>query len=219
MYASPERESSTLGIDRIVATAAELIEAHGLGSLTMRRLAKELGCSPMALYRHVADKQELVGAVADHYLADLGLPATDGLPWEEAIVATVMAVQRAFTERPHLEEMLAFRHVDTIAIFRADETILRVLRTAGFDDRGAVHALDVLASYAVGATLRQASVRGDGAAEDKRLGRLRQLPAEEFPVVRELAGELVTVDFHHTFEDGLRLVVDGIARRLERRTS
>jgi AcrR family transcriptional regulator len=218
MYASAENEPAALGIDRIVAAAVELIEADGIGSMTMRRLAKELGCSPMALYRHVADKQQLIAAVADHYLADLELPDVDGLPWQEAIVTTVMAVQQAFTDRPRLEEMLAFRHVDTIAIFRADETILRVLRDAGFDGRDAVHAVDVIASYAVGATLRQASVRRDGAAEDTRLGRLRQLPAEEFPVVRELAGELVTVDFHHTFEDGLRLLIDGLERRLMRKT-
>jgi AcrR family transcriptional regulator len=216
MFTSSESDAAALGIDRIVTAAVARIEADGFGSLTMRRLAKDLGCSPMAIYRHVADKQQLIAAVADHYLADVELPDTDGLPWQEAIVTTVMAVQRAFLERPQLEEMLAVRHVDTIAIFRADETILRVLRAAGFDGREAVHTLDVLASYAVGATLRQASVKREGTAEDKRLGRLRRLPADEFPVLRELAGELVTVDFHHTFEDGLRLVIDGIARRLER---
>jgi AcrR family transcriptional regulator len=208
MYAS--KPNGGLNVDSIVEAAVELIEADGLGALTMRRLATRLGCSTMALYRHVADKQELIGAIADHYLADLELPDTDGLPWQEAIVVVTTAVHRAFLARPPLEEILGVRHVDTMAVFRADEVILRALRTGGIEGREAAHALDVLASYAAGATVRQAAVRARSPAQNKRLERLRQLPAEDFPLVRELAGELVTIDFTLTFEDGLRVVIAGI---------
>jgi AcrR family transcriptional regulator len=208
--------ASALNVDAIVEAAVELIDAGGLAALTMRKLASRLGCSPMALYRHVADKQQLIGAIADHYLADLELPPTDGLPWQETIVAVVSAVHRAFLANPPLEEILGVRHVDTIAVFRADELILRALKDAGLDTRAAVHAVDVIASYAVGATLRHAAKRTGSPAEDDRLRRLRALPAEDFPVVREAAGELVTVDFTLTFEDGLRLLLDGIERRVAR---
>src|ERR1700722_1632828 len=137
----------------------------------MRRLANRLGCSPMALYRHVADKQELMGAIADHYLADLELPDTDGLPWQDAIVAVAAAVHQAFLARPPLEEILGIRHVDTMAVFRADEVILDALRTAGTEGRDAAHALDVIASYAPGATVRQAAARAGSPAQNKRLER------------------------------------------------
>jgi hypothetical protein len=72
----------------------------------------------------------------------------------------------------------------------------------------------VIASYAVGATLRLAAARAGSSGQGKRLERIRDLPAEEFPRMRELAGELVTVDFTLTFEDGLRLLIDGIERRV-----
>ncbi len=75
----------------------------------------------------------------------------------------------------------------------------------------------MLASYAVGATVRLAAARAGSPAQGRRLERLRQLPAEDFPLIRELAGDLVTVDFTLTFEDGLRLIVDGIERRLGQR--
>ncbi len=208
--------ASALNVDSIVAAAVELIEADGLGALTMRRLATRLGCSPMALYRHVSDKQELMGAIADYYLADLELPDTEGLEWQDAIVAVATAVHEAFLERPPLEEILSMRHVDTMAVFRADEVILGALRTAGIEGRDAAHALDVIASYGAGATVRQAAARAGSPAQNKRLERLRQLPAEDFPLVRELAGELVTVDFTLTFEDGLRLLVAGIESRISR---
>jgi AcrR family transcriptional regulator len=203
-----------LNTDSIVDAAIELIEAGGLGALTMRKLATRLHCSPMALYRHVADKQTLIGAIADHYLADLELPDTEGLPWQDAIVAVTVAVHHAFLAHPPLEEILGVRHVDTMAVFRADEVILRALGEAGLDGRAAVHALDVFTSYAVGATLRQAAKRASSPAEDDRLRRLRALPAEDFPFVREQAGELVTVDFTLSFEDGLRLLIDGVERRV-----
>jgi TetR/AcrR family tetracycline transcriptional repressor len=211
MYASGSR---TLDLDAIVVAAVDLIEDKGLGGLTMRGLAKRLGCSPMALYRHVADKQELIGAVSDHYLGDLALPDTDGLSWQQTIVDVTTAVHSAFLAHPPLEAILGIRHVDTLAVFRADEVILRALIGAGLPGRDAVHALDVLASYAVGATQRKAAVRAGSPREGARLQRLRQLPAEDFPTVIELAGELVTIDLKHDFEDGLRLVIDGIEARL-----
>jgi len=203
-----------LSIDSIVDAAVDVIEADGLSALTMRRLAKRVGCSPMALYRHVADKQELIGAIADHYLSDLKLPDTSGLSWQETIVVVATAVHRAFLAHPPLEEILAVRHVDTAVVFRADERILDALITAGLEGRDAVHALDVIASYAVGATLRLAAARAGSAGQGTRLERLRQLSPEDFPRVRELAGELVTVDFTLSFEDGLWLLVDGIERRI-----
>jgi AcrR family transcriptional regulator len=207
VYASP------LSLESIVDAAVDVIEADGLSSLTMRRLAKRLQCSPMALYRHVADKQELIGAIADHYLADLELPDTAGLSWQETIIAVATGVHRAFLAHPPLEEVLAVRHVDTAVVFRADELVLDALITAGLEGREAVHALDVIASYAVGSTLRLAAARAGSSGQGKRLERIRELPAEDFPRMRELAGELVTVDFTLTFEDGLQLLIDGIEAR------
>jgi AcrR family transcriptional regulator len=211
MYASGPR---ALDLDAIVVAAVELIEADGLSGLTMRGLAKRLQCSPMALYRHVADKQALIGAVADHYLGDLELPDTEGLSWQQTIVDVATAVHLAFLAHPPLKEILGIRHVDTLAVFRADELILRALIEAGLPGHDAVHALDVLASYAVGATQRRAAAKAGSPGESTRLHRLRQLPPEDFPTVIGLAGELVTIDLNHDFEAGLRLVIEGIEARL-----
>jgi AcrR family transcriptional regulator len=176
----------------------------------MRRLAARLGCSPMALYRHVETKQDLIRAIGDHYLSDLKLPDTDGLPWQEAIVAVVSAAHHSFLEHAPLLEIVAVQHVDAVPILEASEVVLRSLRAAGLADRDAVRWLAVITSYAVGATQRKAEQRAGSPAEVKRLQRVLKLPEDRFPTLRELAGELVSVDFELSFEEGLRLLLQGL---------
>jgi AcrR family transcriptional regulator len=208
-------QPAQLSFESIVDAAVALTETDGLGALTMRRLARSLGCSPMALYRHVATKEDLLRAIAEHYLGDLELPNTDGMTWQQTIVEVTAAVHGAFLAHPQLAPILAVQHVDALAVFRATELVLHALRCAGLDNREAARALDTITSYAVGATQRKAELRRGSTANDARLGRIRELPRESFPTVRELVGELVTMDFEHSFEDGLRLVIDGIERRIE----
>jgi len=204
-------ETRPLTLEAAVLAAVEVIEADGVGALTMRRLAARLGCSPMALYRHVATKQDLIRAIGEHYLADIEMPDTDGLPWDEAIIAVVSVLHHAVLERAALVEIVAIQHVDAVAIFRAEEAILRALRSAGLSDGDAVRGLSVITSYTVGATQRRAEQRAGSPAAVHRLQRLLQLPADTFPTLRALAGELVSVDFELSFEDGLRLLLQGIS--------
>lgn len=78
----------------VVAKAAEILDNYGIADLTMRRLARELNVSPGALYWHFADKQELLGAVADRLLT----PAGTGKPddhWPDRIVALCTALRDA----------------------------------------------------------------------------------------------------------------------------
>src|SRR5438309_5181945 len=204
-------ETRPLTLEAAVLAAVEVIEADGVGALTMRRLAARLGCSPMALYRHVATKQDLIRAIGEHYLAGIELPDTDGLPWDEAIIAVVSVLHHAVLARAALVEIVAIQHVDAVAIFRAEEAILRALRSAGLSDGDAVRGLSVITSYTVGATQRRAEQRAGSPAAVHRLQRLHELPADTFPTLRALAGELVSVDFELSFEDGLRLLLQGIS--------
>jgi AcrR family transcriptional regulator len=205
------RPDQPLTLETVVLAAVDVIEADGVAALTMRRLATRLGCSPMALYRHVATKQDLIRAISEHYLVDIDLPDTDGLPWDEAIIAVVSVLHHAVLERTALVEIVAFQHVDAAVIFRAEEVILGALRAAGLSDRDAVRGLSVITSYTVGATQRRAEQRAGSPAAVHRMQRLLQLPADTFPTVRALAGELVSVDLELSFEDGLRLLLRGVS--------
>jgi AcrR family transcriptional regulator len=82
----------------VVAKAAEILDNYGIADLTMRRLARELSVSPGALYWHFADKQELLGAVADRLLAaatPLPVSGPAGGTWPDRIVALCSALRDA----------------------------------------------------------------------------------------------------------------------------
>jgi TetR/AcrR family tetracycline transcriptional repressor len=179
----------------------------------MRSLARRLGCSPMALYRHVATKQDLMRAISEHYLADIEIPDTEGMDWQDAIVAACAAVHRAILAQAPLQEILPAQHVDAFAVLRASEIVLRALISAGLSERESVEALSVITSYAVGVTERKAAQRAATPAELERLRRIMALPADEFPTVRALAGQVVAVDYELSFEAGLRLLLQGVVPR------
>ena len=71
-----------LSRDQVVATAVDLLRRYGLADLTMRRLARELGVAPGAIYWHVANKQELLVEVADVLLGRIAEPSPDRPPRE-----------------------------------------------------------------------------------------------------------------------------------------
>ena len=83
-----------LSREQVVAAAVELLRRYGLGDLSMRRLARELGVAPGALYWHVANKQELLVEVADVLLAEVPEPRGDRPP-AEALAALALAIREA----------------------------------------------------------------------------------------------------------------------------
>lgn len=78
----------------VVAKATQLLDDYGLADLTMRRLARELNVSPGALYWHFADKQELLGAVADRIL-EPGAAPQDDEPWDQRVHAICTTLRDA----------------------------------------------------------------------------------------------------------------------------
>ncbi|WP_328319721.1 TetR/AcrR family transcriptional regulator C-terminal domain-containing protein [Streptomyces sp. NBC_00388] len=69
--------------DRIVRTAVAFADAEGLATLSMRRVATELGLSTMALYRYVQGKGELVRLMADAVYGERPLPAVQPADWRD----------------------------------------------------------------------------------------------------------------------------------------
>lgn len=114
----------------VVAKAAEILDNYGIADLTMRRLARELNVSPGALYWHFADKQELLGAVADRLLATAGTGTPDG-DWPDRIVALCTGLRDALLSCTDGAELVSAsfsagrsaelgRIVDALALAAAD---------------------------------------------------------------------------------------------------
>ena len=94
-----------LSRDQVVATAVDLLRRYGLGDLTMRRLARELGVAPGALYWHVANKQELLVHVADALLSEIPPPHLVQPP-AEALVGLSVGVRDALVQVPDAADVV-----------------------------------------------------------------------------------------------------------------
>ncbi|MBC7275595.1 MAG: TetR family transcriptional regulator [Nocardioides sp.] len=79
-----------LSLAQIVEAAYVLADEHGLSAVSMARVAEEVGCSPMALYRHVKNKDELLILLSDRLCAELPEPSRD-LGWREGLAAWMRA--------------------------------------------------------------------------------------------------------------------------------
>lgn len=140
----------TLSRDRIVDAALRLLDAEGFEAVTMPRLAESLGVGTMSLYRHVADKDDLVNAVAEHVLSGVAVP--DGKPadWERRVVGYLRALREAALAHPALSRILAERGLTVGPVFDQLETVHAILRTAGFSDLDAVRSFYALLTYVFG---------------------------------------------------------------------
>jgi AcrR family transcriptional regulator len=77
----------SLSGDQIVAKAIELTDRDGLGGLSMRRLADELGITAMSLYGYVPSKAELLDVMADRAYGEITSPGDPAAPWQARLAA------------------------------------------------------------------------------------------------------------------------------------
>ncbi len=131
---------STLSESEIVEAALRVVREDGVEKLSMRRLSRELGVSPMAPYYYVADKRELLDLVASAALTGVRTPPRESGPWQQRLRELVDQIDEKLRRHPGLgdiliEQMLG-KQLDLIA------AIMGILADAGFGDR------DVLAAYA-----------------------------------------------------------------------
>jgi AcrR family transcriptional regulator len=173
----PNRQ--TLSRDRIVATAIEFVDKHGLTALTMRRLGKELGVEAMSLYRYVNGREDLLEGIVDHMVAQLHLrPAEDQLGpvdgWQAYLQWLAHGVRRLARAHPNVFPLIATRHPAApwlrppLRSLRVVEEFLTTLIERGFSDTRAVAAYRAFSSFLLGHLLLEASLLGaqTGPAEE-----------------------------------------------------
>ena len=178
----------------VVDTALDLADSGGIDAVSLRRLATMLEVTPMAIYRHVRDKDDLLDLMADRLLGELDLPAADAPTWQEALrqLGTgFLAVVQAHPAAP----FLLSRPFESATALRVSETILAILSRAGFSPTDAVRLLQVLTGMLLGPAIHRATY---GAAwrelpTDATSGQAGSTPPSptEFPHLWGVADELM----------------------------
>jgi AcrR family transcriptional regulator len=202
-----------LSRDAIVSRALAVADAEGIDAVSVRRLARELGVTPMALYWHFDGKEALRHALGDRLLDELDLTLDERVPWPEqlrAFVASFTAVLRA-----HPSAAVLIGSLPTIAsenALRATEVALDILRRAGFSSEEAAHITTQIVRTTTSMAIAELDeVRAPGEPAGDKEAILRALPPERFPRVIEAAGALSAPQDPESFYDlVIELVVAGI---------
>jgi TetR/AcrR family transcriptional regulator, tetracycline repressor protein len=213
----------------VVARAIEIGNAEGLEAVSLRRLAQDLEVTPMALYRHVRDKQDLINAMTEVVLE--GIDATVGLrpemTWTERMRSAINGYKEQLDARPlALPLSIAYTGAGTPAVWKPLEDFLAILIDAGFPRREALVEIRMLSGLLAGnlLMLQQGSPLPLDAHQVDLLRRgfaltLLSLPREEFPNLVGSADDTAEVwltDPNRWWENTVDLIVFGLERMLER---
>jgi AcrR family transcriptional regulator len=119
-----------LSREQVLDATLALAEERGLDAVSMREVARRLGVTPMALYRHVGDKQGLLDGLVERLLDELPTP-DESLPPDERLAALGRALRETARRHPDAFVMLLRRPATTPASLRARERVYAALRDAG----------------------------------------------------------------------------------------
>ncbi|MFV0252225.1 MAG: TetR/AcrR family transcriptional regulator [Beutenbergiaceae bacterium] len=197
----------------VVEAAFALADAQGVEALTMRSIAGHLGSKPMSLYRHVADKEDLLDALVERVYSEFDSPDPAGPHWRAQLRRRASSVRRVLLRHPWALTLIETRTGPDrpIALAHA-EAVLATLVGAGASPRLAARAFVVLDAFIYGFALQQITMAvTDPAAVDTDSS---DMPAQ-YPTMAQVAGSVASspdYDFGAEFDPGLEVVLDGIER-------
>jgi AcrR family transcriptional regulator len=168
--------SSPLKRERVLEAALAVAEREGLERLSMRLLARELGVSTMALYRHVTNKDDLLNGLVERLLGELELP-DESLPWDERLRKLASELRALARRRPQLFGLLLTRRAVGEDATRARKVALRALHDAGLQSEAADRMERLLSTVVMGFALSETTGRFEGINVDEEFDGALQLLA------------------------------------------
>jgi AcrR family transcriptional regulator len=218
--ASSKVERQPLTRERVLEAALALMEAEGLGAVSMRRLGRELGVEAMSLYNHVADKDDVLSGIQERVMSEFPLPEPSG-DWIEHLRAMARSFRELLIRHPGVVALLsshAGRPLSDPRSLRPIEVVLETLRSAGLSEDDTVHAYRALVGFVMGnAVLEIGGFFGEWSEREgwpDAEAMAAQLPAEELPTVVSMLPALWSCDATTEFERGLDVLLEGLRSRL-----
>src|SRR5271165_778642 len=138
---------------RVLQAAVALADDAGLGTFSMRRLAHDLGVVPMALYKHVANKEELLDGMVDIVFSEIELPS-GSLDWRSEMRRRAISTHEALKRHSWAIGMMESRQPGP-ANLRNHNAVMGCLRKAGFSFEMAIHAYSAQDAYIYGFALQE----------------------------------------------------------------
>jgi AcrR family transcriptional regulator len=194
-------------------------DAEGIDAVSLRRLARDLGVTPMALYWHFDDKNALLHALGDRLLGGLDLTVDERVPWPEQLRAFVVSFTAVL--RAHPSAALLIGSLPTVAsenALDATEVALDILRRAGFSPEEAAHVTTQIVRTTTSMVIAELDVIPATGEPVCTAEFLSALPPERFPRVIEAAGALSAHEDPESFYDlVIELILAGVEAAAARR--
>ena len=218
-----------LSRERVLRAAVKLADEGGIESLTMRRLAEEVGAEAMSLYYHVANKERVLDGVVDVIASEINdvvsridKPAKR-THWKATVRQRILSAREVFLRHPWAPRVFETRTTVSSAVLQYHDGLIGLMRYGGFSYDLIHHALHALGSRALGFT-QELFDPGNGAGGDDADAALESMSAE-LPylvgMLKEVAHDdpdstLGWCDDQTEFEFGLDLILDGLDRMRQR---
>jgi AcrR family transcriptional regulator len=202
--------------ERVLRAAIGLADTSGIHSLSMRKLGVELGVEAMSLYNHVTSKSDLLDGMVDLVFAEIDLPI-DGVGWRDAMRRRAISAREVLARHRWATGLMETRTSPGPATLRHHDSVLGILRGAGFSVAMAAHAYSLLDSYTYGFAMQEASLPFATGKETAALAQsiLARGAPGEYPHLTEFTVEHALkpgYDYGAEFEYGLDLILDGLER-------
>lgn len=207
-----------LSRERVIRGALEVADAGGIGSLTIRSLARELGVKPMSVYHHVANKEQILDGIVDLVFSEIELPSP-GDDWRLQMRRRAISARAVLKRHPWAIGLLQSRTIPGPAALRHHDAVIGTLRTAGFSVEMTAHAYALLDSYMYGFAIQEAALpfKGLESVTEVTAPLPHPVPADQYPHLIELATQHIlrpTYRFGDEFEPGLTVILDALSQSI-----
>lgn len=189
------RDWGSLTREEIMDAAARRVNDHGFEGLSIRELARDVGTSPMAIYGHVRDKDEITDELTERLLASRWAPRAPSKDWRTYVVSSAERLRDLLVAEPVVLHTYLSHPVTSSSALARMEAMLESLRLSGLDAKQAGHAYAAIHTYTIGFAALEASRAKSGA--DSSSG--------------EMARKLRSFTSSAQFRRGLDLVLDGLS--------
>jgi AcrR family transcriptional regulator len=210
-----------LGRESVIQAAVALADAKGFESCSIRKIAEKLGAAPMALYRHVASKEDLLDGMVDVVFSEMYPPAIGG-NWKTELRTRGISARAALQRHPWAVGLMETRMHPGPASAAHHNATMGCLREAPFSFRDAVHAYNMLDSYTYGFALQEQTIPFETPEESAEMAKITVGErGDEYPYLAEVVMELGKKGYDYTeeFEFGLDLILDALERFNKQRSA
>ncbi|MEU6995831.1 TetR/AcrR family transcriptional regulator [Streptomyces sp. NPDC046465] len=218
VWTRPRKQREQLSREQIVGEAVRLLDAEGLEALSMRKLGTRLDAGATSLYRHVANKDELIELVVDEVYGELAVPTAEGPDdWRDAAARSAYSLRAMILRHPWVASVLGQVGLIHLGpnVTKMSERMAAVYRTAGFPADETELALSTVLSYVIGMATSEAAylslIARSGRSEREFTESLR---AEGEGGERGAHAGDPEGERESTFDYGLQRVLDGLQVRL-----